>query len=155
MDLEEVLAGMPLRVWRTDAVTPLAPHPNDPGRSEVALDPLSGEFLTWFEVSVPPATDGPAESAVRFQEARRTAELSAEGRLVRLWRLPGSDRDLGHWQARSDDDIAGLLSSLPMFDWLTIQTSALGRHPNDPGFAARSDPDGGHVARSRDAASTS
>ena len=30
--LEEVLASMPLRVWRTDAVTPLSPHPNDPAR---------------------------------------------------------------------------------------------------------------------------
>jgi muconolactone D-isomerase len=28
--LEEVLASMPLRVWRTDDVTPLSPHPNDP-----------------------------------------------------------------------------------------------------------------------------
>ena len=28
--LEEVLASMPLRVWRTDEVTPPAPHPNDP-----------------------------------------------------------------------------------------------------------------------------
>ena len=30
--LEEVLASMPLRVWRTDEVTPLSPHPNDPPR---------------------------------------------------------------------------------------------------------------------------
>ena len=29
-DLEEVLRSMPLRVWRTDHVTPLSPHPNDP-----------------------------------------------------------------------------------------------------------------------------
>jgi len=29
-ELEEVLASMPLRVWRTDEVTPLAPHPSDP-----------------------------------------------------------------------------------------------------------------------------
>jgi muconolactone D-isomerase len=28
--LEQVLASMPLRVWRTDEVTPLTPHPNDP-----------------------------------------------------------------------------------------------------------------------------
>lgn len=28
--LEEILASMPLRVWRTDEVTPLSPHPNDP-----------------------------------------------------------------------------------------------------------------------------
>jgi len=30
--LEQVLASMPLRVWRNDTVTPLSPHPNDPGR---------------------------------------------------------------------------------------------------------------------------
>lgn len=30
VQLEEVLASMPLRVWRTDDVTPLSPHPNDP-----------------------------------------------------------------------------------------------------------------------------
>jgi muconolactone delta-isomerase len=29
-ELEAKLASMPLRVWRTDAVTPLAPHPSDP-----------------------------------------------------------------------------------------------------------------------------
>jgi muconolactone delta-isomerase len=29
-ELEQVLASMPLRVWRTDEVTPLSPHPNDP-----------------------------------------------------------------------------------------------------------------------------
>jgi len=28
--LQKVLASMPLRIWRTDEVTPLAPHPNDP-----------------------------------------------------------------------------------------------------------------------------
>ena len=29
-ELEGVLASVPLRVWRTDEVTPLAPHPSDP-----------------------------------------------------------------------------------------------------------------------------
>lgn len=29
--LEQVLASMPLRAWRHDTVTPLVPHPNDPG----------------------------------------------------------------------------------------------------------------------------
>jgi muconolactone D-isomerase len=28
--LQEVLASMPLHVWRTDEVTPLSTHPNDP-----------------------------------------------------------------------------------------------------------------------------
>jgi len=29
-ELEEVLASMPLRVWRSDETTPLTFHPNDP-----------------------------------------------------------------------------------------------------------------------------
>jgi len=29
-ELETVLASMPLRIWRTDEVMPLSPHPNDP-----------------------------------------------------------------------------------------------------------------------------
>jgi muconolactone D-isomerase len=31
--LEQVLASMPLRVWRTDEVTALSPHPSDPART--------------------------------------------------------------------------------------------------------------------------
>jgi muconolactone delta-isomerase len=30
-ELQMVLASMPLRVWRTDEIVPLSPHPNDPG----------------------------------------------------------------------------------------------------------------------------
>ena len=33
-ELEKVLASMPLRVWRTDAVTPLTQHPSDPAISQ-------------------------------------------------------------------------------------------------------------------------
>ncbi len=29
--LQEILATMPLHIWMTVEVTPLAPHPNDPG----------------------------------------------------------------------------------------------------------------------------
>ena len=35
-ELEQVLASMPLRVWRTDEVTPLSTHPNDPGLADHA-----------------------------------------------------------------------------------------------------------------------
>jgi muconolactone D-isomerase len=31
--LDEVLASMPLHVWRTDEVTPLSPHPSDPAQA--------------------------------------------------------------------------------------------------------------------------
>ena len=40
--LEDVLASMPLRVWRTDEVTPLSPHPNDPGIGAHGSGPGAG-----------------------------------------------------------------------------------------------------------------
>ena len=46
--LEEVLTSMPLRVWRTDEVTPLSPHPNDP-----LPTPGAGQGATEFLVTLP------------------------------------------------------------------------------------------------------
>ena len=35
-ELQSVLSSMPLRIWRHDMVTPLTPHPSDPGTSRAA-----------------------------------------------------------------------------------------------------------------------
>ena len=83
---------MPLRVWRTDEVTPLAPHPNDPGRP---ANQGATEFLTTFTISVPEGTPGYAVDDTEAREAQRTKELSGQGHLLRLWRLPGPSRALG------------------------------------------------------------
>jgi muconolactone D-isomerase len=36
-ELTQVLVSMPLHVWRNDTVTPLSPHPSDPG---LKTDPI-------------------------------------------------------------------------------------------------------------------
>src|ERR1700675_1725306 len=48
--LRDALASMPLRVWRTDEVTPLSPHPNDPARTRSREN--SVEFLVRLTISV-------------------------------------------------------------------------------------------------------
>src|ERR1700694_487575 len=64
-ELERVLASMPLRVWRTDEVTPLSRHPNDPAqKAEKSRSPApeagGSEFLTTFTVTIPAGTPGEA-----------------------------------------------------------------------------------------------
>jgi muconolactone delta-isomerase len=127
--LEQVLASMPLRVWRTDEVTPLAPHPNDP-----ALAPRNAgtEFLTTFTTIVPAATPGQVVADTEAQEARRAKELAAQGHLLRLWRLPGASRALGLWNAADPAEMQALVKSLPMDPWMTVETTPLSRHPSDP-----------------------
>jgi muconolactone delta-isomerase len=134
VSLEKGLASMPLRVWRTDDVTPLSPHPNDPGPRPSASGDWSGtEFLTTFTLAIP--TDAPASLVddTQAREARRARQLAEEGRLLRLWMLPEEGRALGLWRASGESEIHEILASLPIADWLTIETLALSRHPSDPG----------------------
>jgi muconolactone delta-isomerase len=127
--LEEVLASMPLRVWRTDEVTPLARHPNDPA---LAAGNADTEFLTTFTISITEGTSGQAVDDTEAREAQRAKELAGHGHLLRLWRLPGPSRTLGLWNAGNPAEMQAILKSLPMDPWMTVETTPLSRHPSDP-----------------------
>ena len=131
--LEEVLASMPLRIWRTDEVTPLSPHPNDPVR------PARGgatEFLTTFTIRVPPGTAARTVTDAEAREAQRTRELAEQGHLLRLWQLPGNGRALGLWRAGDASEMQAILKSLPLDAWMNVQTTPLSQHPSDPASSA-------------------
>jgi muconolactone delta-isomerase len=135
-DAEEVelaLGSMPLRVWRTDVVTPLSGHQNDPLGRQGSREAAPGtEFFTWFRFAIPADTDPSALARASEGEARRTAELALAGRLLRLWELPGDGRALGLWSAVSEDGLRVDLDSLPLVDWLEVEVTALTAHPSDP-----------------------
>jgi muconolactone delta-isomerase len=132
MELEDVLASMPLHIWRSDQVVPLSAHPNDPPLSREAN---AREFLTTFEVTYPERAGEQEVTDLKAREADRTRELAELGHLVRLWMLPptpGSWRALGLWRAEDGDELQGMLKSLPMHKWMTTETTPLTEHPNDP-----------------------
>jgi muconolactone delta-isomerase len=131
--LEQVLASMPLRVWRTDEVTPLATHPNDPGRP---AKQGATEFLTTFTIAVPEGTPDRVIADTEAREARRAKDLAGQGHLLRLWNLPGQERAMGLWRARDPAEMQAILESLPLDAWMTVQTTTLTSHPSDPGLAA-------------------
>jgi len=134
--LEQVLTSMPLRVWRTDEVTPLSPHPHDPDlpdRNGSARP--GGEFMTTFTLGIPDGTPGPAVADAESREADRASQLGAEGHLLRLWRLPadpGGPSSLGLWRAADDAEMRAILTSLPLAPWMTAETMPLTPHPSDP-----------------------
>jgi muconolactone delta-isomerase len=134
--LEKVLASMPLRIWRTDDVTPLSPHPNDP-----ALPPRPGEgateYLVTFTVAIPEGTSSDAVAAAEAGEAARTRELASQGHLFRIWGLPGDGRVLGLYRARDAAEMQQIVASLPLQRWMTVQTTPLTEHPSDPAIAGQ------------------
>ena len=129
-ELERVLASMPLRVWRTDEVTPLSRHPNDPA---LEASPGATEFLTTFTVTIPEGTPAQTVEDTKAREAERARELARQGHLLRLWRLPpGGPGALGLWRARDAAEMQAILESLPLWSWMTVQTTPLTEHPSDP-----------------------
>ena len=129
--LEEVLASMPLRVWRTDEVTPLSPHPNDPPpapRAAAEDRGVPGHLHTG-------RTAGHTRQTVhgtRAREAQAAHALAGQGHLLRLWALPGAGRTLGLYQARDTAQMETILASLPLAPWMTTDTVPLSPHPSDP-----------------------
>jgi muconolactone delta-isomerase len=76
-ELERVLASMPLRVWRSDEVTPLSRHPNDPA---LEASPGATEFLTTFAVTIPAGTPAQTVEDTKAREAERVYELRPDRR---------------------------------------------------------------------------
>jgi muconolactone delta-isomerase len=132
VELEDVLASMPLRVWRSDQVVALGAHPNDPPQPKMAN---GTEFFTTFTVTIPDDAAAAEVEGIKAREADRIRQLAELGHLVRLWMLPptpGSWRALGLWRADDGEQLAAFLASLPMDRWMTTESTPLTEHPNDP-----------------------
>lgn len=139
-ELERILASMPLRVWRSDDVLELSPHPNDPPPS--ANSPASSdgrvsatEFLVTFTPAAPAGTPAEDVAAATAREAEAAADLAGQGHLVRLWRLPadgGVSSALGLWRADGEGEMQAILESLPLYPYLKTRTTKLTPHPSDP-----------------------
>jgi muconolactone delta-isomerase len=140
-ELEQILASMPLRVWRSDQITELAKHPNDPDPAAQPQPRLgagetpAAEFLNTFVVDFPDDTPAQVVADAKAGERRRTRELAEQGQLIRLWLLagwPDGSRALGLWRAGDAAQVRTLLDSLPMAPWLTEEITPLTPHPSDP-----------------------
>lgn len=133
-DLAKVLASMPLHVWRTDAVTPLGRHPNDPGGERASAAP---EFFTLFTRTVPDGTPSEDVAVAEDHEAVRARELGGQRHLLRLWVLPGDGRALGLWCAKDAAELRAWLDSLPLSPYQQVDVTPLTEHPSDPPIASR------------------
>jgi muconolactone delta-isomerase len=131
-ELESVLASMPLRIWRTDEVTPLSLHPNDPKLGSIGP---GQEFLIAMTITTPDGTPSDVVDDTQNREAQRARELSSQGHLRRLWALAAAEpvrRTLGLWNARDPGELGTIVESLPLRAWMTTTTTELSPHPSDP-----------------------
>lgn len=90
------------------------------------------EFLVHVEVDWPPDGDPDELERLLVAERGRANELATEGRIRRLWRIPGRRANWGLWEAPDATALHTALRSLPMYPWLSVEVHPLAAHPSDP-----------------------
>jgi muconolactone delta-isomerase len=141
-ELDQVLLSMPLRIWRSDQVTQLTSHRNDPAADAASSRPprASGEtaleFLVTFTPAAPAGTPARDVDEATAREADSARELASQGHLMRLWALPAEDgvsSALGLWRAGDAAEMQAILEALPLYPYLKTRITPLTPHPSDPG----------------------
>ena len=87
-------------------------------------------FHVEMEVRLP--HDMPAERAdeLKAVEKARAQQLQRDGKWRHLWRIAGRYANVSIFDVESHDELHGILTSLPLFPFMTMQVTALCRHPS-------------------------
>jgi len=89
-------------------------------------------MLYCVEMTVNIPRDIPAEEVERIKvaEKARAVELQESGKWPHLWRVVGKYSNISILDVDSNDELHALLSSLPLFPYMTIQVTPLAKHPS-------------------------
>lgn len=90
------------------------------------------EFLVKIEISWPPDAPESKREAIFATELERGQQLAAEGKLRRVWRVPGRWANWSLYEVADATELHTALTSLPLYPWMDIEVIALAEHPNDP-----------------------
>jgi muconolactone D-isomerase len=90
------------------------------------------EFLVHIQIDWPADIDPAEQQRIITEEGVRARELGNEGRIKRLWRIPGRWANYGLWDAPDATSLHAAISSLPAYKYLDVEVTPLAQHPNDP-----------------------
>lgn len=88
-------------------------------------------FHVRMDVAVPHDLDPSRRSAIVAEEKERALELQRSGVWPHLWRVVGEYSNISVFDVGSGDELHTLLSSLPLFPYMTIEVTPLATHPSD------------------------
>ena len=90
------------------------------------------EFLVQISVKLPAEMDESAREQLLEAEQLRGRELIEAGKIRAIWRIPGGFENVGIWDVADATELHHLLTTLPLFKWLSVDTTALAKHPLSP-----------------------
>lgn len=87
-------------------------------------------FCVEMQVNVPADMDPSRFEEIKIAEKARAIELQVAGKWPHLWRVVGKYSNISILDVESNDELHQILSSLPLFPFMTIQITPLSRHPS-------------------------
>ncbi|OPK06640.1 muconolactone Delta-isomerase [Pseudomonas sp. VI4.1] len=83
-----------------------------------------------MDVNIPRDIPADTVEAIKVAEKKRATELQEAGKWPHLWRIVGQYSNISILDVASNDELHALLSSLPLFPYMTIQVTPLAKHPS-------------------------
>ncbi|VVO32588.1 muconolactone Delta-isomerase [Pseudomonas fluorescens] len=83
-----------------------------------------------MDVNIPRDIPADTVEAIKIAEKKRAIELQQAGKWPHLWRIVGQYSNISILDVASNDELHELLSSLPLFPYMTIQVTPLAKHPS-------------------------
>jgi muconolactone D-isomerase len=87
-------------------------------------------FLVHMVVQIPADADSELTNSFKAAEKAFSQKLQHEGKWRHLWRVVGQYANYSVFDVESNDELHTLLSSLPLFPYMTIQVTPLAQHPS-------------------------
>ncbi|MBP0631607.1 MULTISPECIES: muconolactone Delta-isomerase [unclassified Cupriavidus] len=87
-------------------------------------------YCVQMEVKIPDSLPADRAEAIRAAEKARAIDIQKSGKWPHLWRVAGRYANISIFDVESNDALHDLLSSLPLFPYMTIAVTPLARHPS-------------------------
>jgi muconolactone D-isomerase len=87
-------------------------------------------FHVRMDVIIPHDLDPDLRARLIAEERERALDLQRSGVWPQLWRIVGKYSNISIFEVGSGDELHDLLSSLPLYPYMTIEVTALAQHPS-------------------------
>lgn len=87
-------------------------------------------YCVQMDVKLPHSLPAERADAIKAAEKARAVEIQQSGKWPHLWRVTGRYANISIFDVDSHDELHELLSSLPLFPYMSIQVTPLARHPS-------------------------
>jgi muconolactone D-isomerase len=87
-------------------------------------------FLVHMTVNIPSDADQQMIDGVKNKEKMYSQDLQRDGKWRHIWRVVGEYANYSVFDVESNDELHGILSSLPLFPYMSINVTPLAQHPS-------------------------